>query len=67
MRAVSEPLHEIERNIIIMSTGDFSPLEGDYPGIFGVLQKTCNIVNTTTEAYIDEIARILDAIAKRDL
>ena len=65
--SISSPLHEIEENIIIMSKGDFSPIEKNYLGIFNNLKNSCNIVNTITEDFISEIAHNLDTIAKGDL
>ena len=67
MDAVAEPLGDIERNITIMSKGDFSHLDGEYPGTFGVLQNACNVVNDTTENYVVEISQTLQAIANGDL
>ena len=67
MSAISKPLHDIENNIIIMSKGDFTPIEGDYSGIFNILKNSCNIVNTMTEDFISEIAHNLDTIARGDL
>lgn len=65
--SVSEPLSEIERNVLVMATGDFSHLKGEYPGTFGVLQSACNRVNDTAGVIIDEISRTLQLIAKGDL
>ena len=65
--AIANPLSEIERNVIIMSKGDFSHLHGEYPGIFGVLQDACNVVNDTTSALIKEISETLEKIAEGDL
>ena len=67
MDAVQEPLSNIENNVKIMAQGDFSHLEGTYPGTFGVLQDACNVVNDTTEALIREISVTLQSIAKGDL
>ena len=67
MDAVAEPLAGIEQNIAIMSQGDFSRLEGEYRGIFGVLQNACNAVNGITESYITEISQSLQAVAAGDL
>ena len=65
--AIANPLADIERNVTIMSHGDFSHLYGEYPGIFGVLQKACNIVNDTTSALVKEISETLQKIAGGDL
>ena len=67
MATIIEPLSDIERNVKIMSRGDFSHLEGEYPGIFGVLQSACNIVNDTTSSLIREISETLERIANGDL
>ncbi|MCL2016857.1 MAG: methyl-accepting chemotaxis protein [Defluviitaleaceae bacterium] len=65
--SVVEPLADIEENVIIMSKGNFSHLEGKYSGTFKVLQDACNLVNDTTQLYIEEISTTLDAIASGDL
>ena len=65
--AVAEPLEEIKHNVIIMSKGDYTPLEGEYYGVFKDMQDACNLVNSTTSAYIAEIARTFEAIAAGDL
>ena len=67
MDAVAEPLADIERNVTIMAKGDFSHLDGTYPGTFGVLQEACNLVNDTTSALIKEISETLEKIANGDL
>ena len=67
MDAIAKPLADIQHNIAIMSEGDFSHLEGEYPGTFGVLQNACNNVNDITEALIKDISETLGAIAKGDL
>ena len=65
--AIAKPLNDIERNITIMSQGDFSHLDGEYPGIFGVLQRACNMVNDTKSILIKEISEALEMIAAGDL
>ena len=67
MTAIEEPLADVEHNLTIMSKGDFAPLEGEYFGVFAVLQNACNVVNTTTQAYIEEISQTLQSIANGDL
>ena len=65
--AIAGPLTDIENNVTIMSHGDFSHLGGEYPGIFGVLQRACNTVNDTTSALVKEISENLRKIADGDL
>ena len=65
--AVEEPIADIQHNVEIMSHGDFSHLEGEYPGRYGVLQNACNSVNDITKTLIGEISQTLQAIAKGDL
>ena len=65
--AIAGPLADIERNVIIMSNGDFSHLDGEYPGVFGVLQRACNTVNDTTSALVRDISENLQKIANGDL
>ena len=67
MDAVAVPLSEIARNVNIMADGDFSHLEGEYPGIFGVLQDACNKVNDTTSDLISEISQVLKSMSNGDL
>ena len=67
IEAVADPLAEIENNVILMSKGDFSRLDKDYPGTFGVLVDACNLVNDITEAYVSEISDSLERIAGGDL
>ena len=67
MDAMEEPISEIERNVIIMSHGDFSHLEGEYHGTFGTLKDACNVVNDTTLAYVKEISQTLQSVAEGDL
>ncbi|MCL2618334.1 MAG: methyl-accepting chemotaxis protein [Defluviitaleaceae bacterium] len=67
MTGIREPLSKIEHNIVIMSHGDFSNLEGEFHGTFDVLRNACNLTNETTIAYIEEISSILKAISDGDL
>ena len=67
INAVDEPITAIEHNMVLISKGDFSRLEGDFHGRFKVLQDVCNTVNATTEKYIREISYVLHSIAKGDL
>ena len=67
VNAVAAPLADIEHNVEIMAQGDFSHLEGEYPGTFGRLQRACNINNDITMAYINEISQVLQSMAKGDL
>ena len=67
MDAVAKPLAAIQHNVEIMSEGDFSRLDGEYPGIYGVLQDACNSVNDITKALIMDISETLGAIARGDL
>ena len=67
VKAVAEPLAQIEHNVVLMSEGDFSVLTDDFKGHFGVVAKGCNLANSATLSYIREIADILGKIAKGDL
>ena len=67
VEAVAKPLADIEHNVTLMSDGDFSHLDGEYPGTFGVLQRACNNVNDILKAIIEDISETLGAIAKGDL
>jgi len=67
MRAVAEPLEQIEHNVVAMSHGDFTYLDGEFKGIFNTVKDACNLTNETTRVYISEIADMLGRIAKGDL
>ena len=67
LRSVEGPLAEIEHNVILMSKGDFSPLEADLKGNFDNVKQACNATNDITQAYVDEISKVLGAIAQGDL
>ncbi|MCL1996739.1 MAG: methyl-accepting chemotaxis protein [Defluviitaleaceae bacterium] len=67
MESISVPLSEIENNVEIMAQGDFARLEGEYLGVFGDLQRACNLVNDIAESYVDEIAEVLHAMSNGDL
>jgi len=67
VKAVEDPLNSIEHNVILMSQGDFSPMEGRYEGKFDVVQAACNNANVNTRFIIKEIADVLGAIADGDL
>ncbi|MDR2166884.1 MAG: methyl-accepting chemotaxis protein [Clostridiales bacterium] len=66
-RAVNEPLLAVEHNVILMSKGDFTPLEGNFSGKFKVLQDACNEANVKLNEHVDEIAHVLRAMAGGDL
>ena len=66
-QAVAEPLEAIKHNVTIMSEGNYSQMQGEYLGIFGEVRDACNLVNTTTSAFIAEIAQTLEKIAGGDL
>jgi len=65
--AVQKPLEQIENNMILMTKGDFSALDGDFKGHFNTVKNACNLTNEITLSYIDEIAQILDRLAQGDL
>jgi len=67
VESIDEPLTKIEHNVVLMSQGDFSLLEGKFHGVFDVLQNACNLTNTKSEKNIRDIANILKAIAEGDL
>ncbi|MCL2350044.1 MAG: hypothetical protein FWC67_01060 [Defluviitaleaceae bacterium] len=58
MKAIQEPLGIIEYDLGLMSKGDFTYLDGEFKGTFEVLRNACNVTNTTTLAYIDEITQV---------
>jgi len=65
--SINIPLTKIEENVVLMSQGDFSPLEGDFYGVFDVVRNACNMTNEQSEKTINNIAKILEAIARGDL
>ncbi|MCL2852956.1 MAG: methyl-accepting chemotaxis protein [Defluviitaleaceae bacterium] len=67
MEAIETPLNRIEHNVVLMSDGDFSALNGDFKGCFKVVQDACNRNNESAQSYIDEIAHVLERISQGDL
>ncbi|MCL2752407.1 MAG: methyl-accepting chemotaxis protein, partial [Firmicutes bacterium] len=67
VRAVSEPLSEIESALSEMAKGNFVRIRGNYEGDFDSVKKAVNATVDTTLNYVDEIARTLDAISNGDL
>jgi len=67
VKAVETPLTKIEENLVLMSHGDFSLLEGDFKGQFKVVQDACNLANVHTLDIVEEIADILGKMSKGDL
>ena len=65
--SIANPLSDVEHNVVIMGDGDFSPLEGEYFGVFKSLQKACNTVNDISETLVADISRTLKDIADGDL
>ena len=67
IRAVAEPLSEIETTLTEMSKGNFIQMAGNYKGTFDVVKQAVNSSETILVSYVSEISRILDAIAEGDL
>ena len=67
VKAVEIPLTNIEENLVLMSHGDFSRLEGEFKGQFKVVQDACNLANEHTLEAIEEIAEVLGQISKGNL
>jgi len=67
IRNINEPLSKIEHNVLIMSQGDFSPLDDKFQGVFENLRNSCNVTNARSEKTINDIAEILKSIAQGDL
>jgi len=67
IEAVEVPLSQIERNVILMSEGDFFMLSGNYKGKFEKVINACNRTNEITLSYIREIAGVLGKISQGDL
>jgi len=67
VKKIKEPLYEIEHNVVLMSKGDFSMIEGDFKGHFKATADACNLNNSITFAIIEEISDVLSAIAAGDL
>jgi methyl-accepting chemotaxis protein len=67
VRAVAEPIKEIEETLIKMSKGDFVKMQGNYKGDFDVVKQAVNSTGEITKSYINEISNVLSAISKGDL
>ncbi|MCL2398304.1 MAG: methyl-accepting chemotaxis protein [Defluviitaleaceae bacterium] len=67
VKSVADPLYKIEENAIVMSKGSFKMLEGNFKGEFQTVQESINLTNKRLSAYVDEIAKVLSAIADGDL
>jgi len=64
---INKPLSAVESNMMLMSKGEFMPLDGEYTGKFKALQDSCNTVNAFIDAYVSEISEILTQISKGNL
>jgi len=67
VESIEIPLSEMEHNIVLMSEGDFSPMKGEYSGHFKKIQDACNLTNTITHGLVEDISRVLSAMADGDL
>ena len=67
VEAVEKPISLIEHELIQMSKGEFSRLDGDFKGHFAAMVDAYNRTNETTLSYISEISDVLSGIANGDL
>jgi len=67
VQSIAKPLDAIGKNVVTLSQGQFSSIEGKFEGEFGVLQESVNLTNVRIQAYISDIARVLGAVARGDL
>jgi len=67
VEAVEKPLSQIEHNVVAMSKGNFSAIDGDFKGQFDTVVKACSHTNEITLAYISEIAEVLQRVSQGDL
>ena len=67
MTAISEPLHRVEDNLILMSEGNFKTLEGDFKGQFNIIKEAYNVNSIRTTEIIAEISDILEAMSSGNL
>jgi methyl-accepting chemotaxis protein len=67
VKAVAEPLADIEQTVAEMADGDFTLMRGNYKGTFEVVKRAVDVTAKTTLSYINEIAWVLEAISKGDL
>ena len=65
--SIKIPLDSLEKNISLISQGDFTEIEGDFGGQFDRLQKACNITNRITKNLILDISEALSNISNGDL
>jgi methyl-accepting chemotaxis protein len=67
IKAVAEPLNEIEGTLTEMSRGNFVQMTGGYKGTFDVVKQSVNAMENTTTTYVSEITRVLETLARGDL
>jgi methyl-accepting chemotaxis protein len=67
IKAVSEPITEIEDILFKMSNGEFIEMTGDYKGAFNTVKCAVNETAQKTLSYVEEITYMLDSISKGDL
>ena len=67
IKSTSEPLDQIESNVVRMSEGNFVQLTGDFKGKFEVIRNACNLANTRSINIVSEISEVLTAVSQGDL
>ncbi|MCL2457167.1 MAG: methyl-accepting chemotaxis protein, partial [Defluviitaleaceae bacterium] len=68
IKAVYEPLNEIEHTLGEMDKGNFEArMTGNYKGAFGAIKNEVNETMKISLSYISEISEILEAISRGDL
>ena len=67
IKAISEPLAEIEYTLGKMSKGEFVNMNGSYKGAFDSVKQSVNSTGEITLSYVQEISDLLSAISKGDL
>jgi methyl-accepting chemotaxis protein len=65
--AVEERLLRIEKNVVQIQEGDFSPIWEEYPGLFGMIVSKMNITNGGTWENLDEMKKVLEKMAAGDM
>lgn len=67
VKAISEPLEKIEKNVIKMSKGNFEIMNEEFKGQFEVIRQACNLNNIHSSEIISEISDVLGAMSQGDL
>ncbi|MCL2578061.1 MAG: methyl-accepting chemotaxis protein [Defluviitaleaceae bacterium] len=65
--AVEERLLRIDKYIIQIDSGDFTPIWEEYPGLFGAIVSKMNMTNGGMWENLDEMKNVLEQMAQGDM